>query len=235
MVDGASEFSGALFVTQRSFKKKEGILMKTKKLVTSAMLIAIATVLSVIQPFQLPFGGGVTLCSMLPMVLISYIYGLRHGLFCGCIYGFLQMAIGSKTVAAFFLPGDSQMTLFAAVSVCLLDYILAYTALGIGGVFKGIIKNDTVAICTGCVVALTARYMVHVVSGTIFFGSWAEWFFTQEGFYAIGEKIVSLFSGTALAIIYSMFYNGLYMLPETVITTVVLAAVYRACNRILHF
>ena len=154
---------------------------------------------------------------------------------CGCIYGFLQMALGSKTVAAFFLPGDSQMTLLAAVSVCLLDYILAYTVLGFGGLFKGKIKNDTAAICTGCVVALTLRYIVHVVSGAIFFGSWAEWFFTQEGFYAIGESIVSAFSGGGLAVIYSLFYNGLYMMPEIVITTVVMAAVYKACNKVLQF
>ncbi len=46
--------------------------MKTKKLVTSAMMISIATVLSLIQPFQLPFGGGITLASMMPIVLIGY-------------------------------------------------------------------------------------------------------------------------------------------------------------------
>ena len=206
--------------------------MQTKKLVTSAMLLAIATVLSVIQPFQLPFGGGITLASMMPLVLISYMYGVRHGLFCGCIYGFLQMAIGSKTVAAFFLPGDSQMTLLAAVSVCLLDYVIAYTVLGFGGLFKGKIKNSTVSVCLGSIAALTMRYFVHVVSGAIFFGSWAEWFFTQDGFYAIGEAIVSSFSGGSLALIYSLFYNGLYMIPEIVITAAVTPAVYKSCEKL---
>jgi thiamine transporter len=58
------------------------------------------------------------------------------------------------------------------------------------------------------------------VSGYLFFGTWAEWFFTQEGFYAIGNVILNAFSGQLLAIVYSIFYNGLYMIPELVITAV---------------
>ena len=67
------------------------------------------------------------------------------------------------------------------------------------------------------------RYLVHIVSGAIFYGAYAEWFFTQEGFYSIGEKILGTFSGSSLAIAYSIFYNGLYMVPEIIITTVVAA------------
>ena len=104
--------------------------MKTKKLVVSAMLISIASVLSVIQPFSLPFGGGITIASMMPVCLIAFMYGTKHGLFCGAIYGLLQMLLGAKTVAAFFLPGDSQMTVFAALCVCFMDYILAFSVLG---------------------------------------------------------------------------------------------------------
>ncbi len=51
----------------------------------------------------------------------------------------------------------------------------------------------------------------------------AEWFFSQEGFYKIGESILGKYSGTALSIVYSVFYNGLYMVPEIIITTVVAA------------
>ena len=201
--------------------------MKTKKLVTSSMLLAIAVVLSIIQPFSLPFGGGVTIASMAPICIIAILYGTKQGLFAGAVYGVIQMLMGAKTVAAFFMPGDSQMTVFAAVSVCLMDYIIAYTVIGFAGVFKTKIKNTTVAVTLGTVFALCLRYIVHIVSGAIFFGSWAEWFFTQEGFYAIGEKIMTVFSGYGLSIVYSVFYNGLYMIPEIVITAIVTPIVYR--------
>ena len=205
--------------------------MKTKKLITSAMLIALATVLSVLQPFQLPFGGGITVASMMPIVIIAYVYGTRAGLFAGFVYSLLQLLLGAKTVAAFFLPGDSQMVLWQAVCVCLLDYIVAYTVLGFGGVFKGKIKSDAAAVCLGSVFALLLRYVTHIVSGAIFFGAWAEWFFTQEGFYAVGETIMRTFSGASLAWIYSVFYNGLYMLPEIAITAIVTPVVYFALKR----
>ena len=201
--------------------------MKTKKLVTSSMLLAIAVVLSIIQPFSLPFGGGVTIASMAPICIIAILYGTKQGLFAGAVYGVIQMLMGAKTVAAFFMPGDSQMTVFAAVSVCLMDYIIAYTVIGFAGVFKTKIKNTTVAVTLGTVFALCLRYIVHIVSGAIFFGSWAEWFFTQEGFYTIGEKIMTAFSGYGLSIVYSVFYNGLYMIPEIVITAIVTPIVYK--------
>lgn len=205
--------------------------MKTKKLVVSAMLISIASVLSVIQPFSLPFGGGITIASMMPVCLIAFMYGTKHGLFCGAIYGLLQMLLGAKTVAAFFLPGDSQMTVFAALCVCFMDYILAFSVLGFAGVFKNKTKNNCFALVLGVVLATALRYVVHIVSGAIFFGAWAEWFFTQDGFYTIGAKIMNTFSGGGLAIVYSVFYNGLYMLPEIIITAVASPVIYKCLEK----
>ena len=60
---------------------------------------------------------------------------------------------------------------------------------------------------------------------------WAEWFFTQEGFYAIGSKILNTFSGTGLSIVYSLFYNALYMFPEIIITAIVTPIVYKAIEK----
>ena len=205
--------------------------MKTKKLEVSAMLISIATVLSIIQPFSLPFGGGVTIASMMPICIIAYMYGTKHGLFCGLIYAVLQMLLGAKTVSSFFLPGDSQMSLFAAIGVCFLDYIAAYTVLGFAGIFKNKIKNTALSICIGTVFATCLRYIVHIVSGAIFFGSWAEWFFTQEGFYSIGSTIMNVFSGGTLALVYSVFYNGLYMIPEIIITAIVTPVIYKCLEK----
>lgn len=198
----------------------------TVRLVESALLIAIAAVIELISKalgLELPFGGTVTLASMFPIVLIAYKYGTKWGLLSGFTYSIVQMLLGVKVVSAMFLPGDDQMAVWQAICVCLLDYVLAYTVLGFGGIFKGKFKKPAGELALGVFVALLLRYLVHIVSGAIFYGAWAEWFFSQEGFYSIGEKILNTFSGTSLSIIYSIFYNGLYMVPEIIITTVVAA------------
>lgn len=198
----------------------------TVRLVESALLIAIAAVIELISKalgLELPFGGTVTLASMFPIVLIAYKYGTKWGLLSGFTYSIVQILLGVKVVSAMFLPGDGQMAVWQAICVCLLDYVLAYTVLGFGGIFKGKFKKPAGELALGAFVALLLRYLVHIVSGAIFYGAWAEWFFSQEGFYSIGEKILNTFSGTSLSIIYSIFYNGLYMVPEIVITTVVAA------------
>jgi len=199
----------------------------TKKLVTSAMMIAIAVVLSLFTPFSLPFGGGITLASCLPVIFISFIFGVKYGLFSAFIFSLLQIVTGMNTVAAFFLPGESQMLLWQGICVCLLDYVLAYTVLGFGGIFKGKFKSFALEVTAGSVLALFLRYIVHIISGAIFFGAWAEWFFTKEGFYKIGESILSTFSGTSLSIVYSVFYNGLYMIPEIIITSIIAPVAYK--------
>lgn len=198
----------------------------TVRLVESALLIAIAAVIELISKtlgLELPFGGTITLASMFPIVLIAYKYGTKWGLLSGFTYSLVQMLLGAKTVSAMFLPGDDQMVLWQAICICLLDYVLAYTLLGLGGIFKGKFKKPAAELALGAFVALLLRYLVHIVSGAIFYGAYAEWFFTQEGFYSIGEKILGTFSGSSLAIVYSIFYNGLYMIPEIILTTVVAA------------
>jgi thiamine transporter len=127
---------------------------------------------------------------------------------------------GSVIMAAFMPSSDDYMGLIPAFSILLIDYFIAYTVLGIGGIFRKRIKNKTMALVLGCILALGLRYVAHIVSGYIFYGAWAEWFFTQEGFYSIGGVIMDTFSGKTLALIYSVFYNGLYMIPEIIITSV---------------
>ncbi len=194
---------------------------KTRRMVESGILIAMAMVLALVSkvlPFHLPFGGSITLVSMLPIVLLSYRYGVKWGLFSSFIYSLLQIIISFDDVKAFFVPQDYKMT--ASIGIIFLDYIAAYTALGIGGIFRNRFKKASSALVMGSVAALMLRYIIHIISGTIFFGAWAEWFFTQEGFYKIGQTILDTFSGNSLALVYSIFYNGLYMVPEIVITAV---------------
>lgn len=199
---------------------------KTKRLTESAMLLAVAVVLELVSKMfipEMPFGGQITLVSMLPVVLISYRHGVKWGLVSGVAYALLEMAIGAKTVAAAFQPGyfgDGTMIVNALI-MCVLDYLVAFTALGLGGVYRNRIERPGVGLMCGSIVALGARYVSHIASGYILFSGWAEWFFTQEGFPAWGAQLVQSLSAQELGLLYSVVYNGMYMLPEIVITAVV--------------
>lgn len=198
---------------------------KTKMLTESALLIAMAIVLELVAKAfipEMPFGGQVTLVSMLPIVLISYRHGVKWGLLSGVVYAALEMVIGAKTVAAAFQPDyfGSGVLIVNALLMCLLDYVLAFTVLGIGGCFRNKIKNPGLSLCLGSIVALGCRYLCHILSGYILFGSYAEWFFTQEGFPAWGANLVASLNPQLLALAYSVVYNGMYMIPEIVFTAV---------------
>lgn len=199
--------------------------MKTKRLTESAMLLALAIVLELISKAfipEMPFGGQVTLVAMLPVVLISYRYGVKWGFVSGFCYALLEMALGAKTVSAAFQPGyfgDDTM-IFKAILMCLLDYLLAYTMMGLGGVFRDKIKNPGTSLMCGSLVALGARYLSHILSGYLLFSGWADWFFTQDGFPAWGAKLVESLSPVALGWVYSIVYNGFYMVPELILTAI---------------
>jgi len=199
---------------------------KTKRLTESAMLLAVAIVLELVSKMiipEMPFGGQVTLVSMLPVVLISYRHGVKWGLVTGLTYALLEMALGAKTVAAAFQPGyfgDGVMLLNAAI-MCILDYLVAFTVLGLGGIFRERFENPGAALGLGAFVALCFRYLTHIASGYILFSGWAEWFFTQEGFPAWGSTLVASLTPAQLGLVYSVVYNGFYMIPEIVLTTVV--------------
>jgi thiamine transporter len=154
-------------------------------------------------------------------------YGIRWGTFTAVTYSLIQMLMGHGTVIALFTPGDESYmgSVLAALAICVIDYLLAYTALGLGGIFRNKIKRTGLSLCLGSIVALSARYLCHIVSGYIFYGAWAEWFFTQEGVYeAYGEWVLSSFTGAGLSLVYSIVYNGMYMIPE-IITTAALTFV----------
>ena len=198
---------------------------KTKMLTESSLLIAMAIVLELVAEMfipEMPFGGQVTLVSMLAIVLISYRHGVKWGLLSGVVYAALEMVIGAKTVAAAFQPDyfGTGVLIANALLMCLLDYVLAFTVLGIGGCFRNKIQNPGLSLCLGSIVALSCRYLCHILSGYILFGSYAEWFFTQEGFPAWGANLVASLNPQLLALAYSVVYNGMYMIPEIVFTAV---------------
>ena len=199
---------------------------KTKRITESAMLLAVAIVLELVSKMfipEQPFGGQLTIVSMLPVVLISYRHGVKWGLWAGVAYAMIEMLLGARTVAAAFQPGyfgDGTMIVNALI-MCLMDYLVAFTVLGLGGLFRDRMEKPGAALMCGSLVALGARYVAHIVSGYILFAGWAEWFFTQDGFPAWGARLVESLSPRMLGFVYSLVYNGMYMIPEMICTAAV--------------
>lgn len=188
-----------------------------KRLVETAILIAIGTILSLFKIVNYPWGGGITLFAMLPVILIAFRYGMKWGFFSSLVFALLQLSL------AFLDNSFAMPSIWALLAMLFIDYIVAYTALGLGGLFRKKVKSAMLALVLGVIVAVFARYFAHFVSGAIFFGEWAEWFFgdAESGFsMEIGGQILSTFSGTGLAIVYSAILNGLTMLGEMAITIV---------------
>lgn len=214
--------------------KNENKSAEIYRLTFSAVMLALATALALVCAFipflHLPYGGGFTVASMLPIVIVSYVYGVKWGFFTSLTYAAIQiimdlMAGKSSVIIAFFLP-DSDQTVFAAIAIILIDYIVAYGILGLGGVFRRN-KSKTKALVLGSIVAVSARYIAHVISGYIFYGAYAEWFFTESFNAEWGARILASLDGEVLALVYSAIYNGLYMIPEIIITAVCAAVVSR--------
>lgn len=164
-----------------SGKKK----ISTRQLVFSAMAMALAMLTSMVKVVDMPMGGSVTLFSMFFICLIGYLYGLRTGLTTAVAYGFLQLVVDPYIIS---IP---QM---------LTDYIFAFGALGLSGIFAG--KKD--GMLKGYLVGILGRYFFSFLSGMIFFGSNAANYHMS-------------------APVYSLIYNGAYIGLEGLITICVLA------------
>lgn len=181
-----------------------------KKLVLSAVMIAIGTVLSLDAfKFEAPWmaGGGITFCSMLPLVIVSYIYGCRWGAFTAFAYSLIQLLQGIDNVR---WVNSVPM----AIAVVLLDYVVAYTVIGFAGMFKNVIKNQTAAVVAGIWVTFFARFVCHFITG------WIIW-------DAISPNKLAMLSP-----IYSLYYNGSYMLPEAIITSIVAAILMKTAPKL---
>lgn len=176
---------------------------KTFRLVLSALMVAIGTVLSLFKFGGLwAFGGGVTFCAMLPLVVISFIFGSRWGFLTAFVFALLQMILGMKNV----LYGTNA---FMMIAIALLDYIIAYAVIGFSSCFSGRLQNPYAALVLGIIFTFTLRFICHLLSG------WFIW----EALWPNELGMTSLY--------YSFAYNGSYMLPEAVITSVVAVLLQR--------
>lgn len=206
--------------------------MKKQKLywlVESALMIALGIVLELVSKMiipEMPFGGQVTIVSMLPVILVSWKYGIAKGLVTGFVYSLIEMMLGAKTISAAFLPVEEDgLGIWGAILMLVLDYIVAYTVLGLASMYKKAIKKNWISLALGAFTVLVLRYASHIASGYILYGAWAEWFFTEN--VSWGGGIYAKFKDNAnmLSFVYSVVYNGLYMIPEIIITPIVAAVI----------
>lgn len=177
---------------------KENSKKPVYKLTLSAIFIALATVLSLIKVYNLPLGGSVTLLSMLPIVMISCMLGLKWGVGSAFVYSLIQLGFGIS-LDGLFGWGLTPLSLVGAI---FLDYIFPFTVLGFAGIAA---KKGTLFICTGTAAVLVLRFLCHLLSGAIIFDIWCEW-----------ENVW----------FYSLCYNGSYMLPELIITVVAAGIIF---------
>lgn len=172
-------------------------MKNTKVLVEGAIMVALATVLCFIRIFKLPWGGSVTLLSMLPIVLFSIKRGVKAGMAVSVLFSLVQLFQG--ILDGLFGWGLTPGTLIACI---FLDYVLAYSVLGIAGIFR---KKKMAGWLAGITLAIVLRFLVHFISGVVIWGSFGE---LWEGF------------STDNSVIYSLLYNGCYMLPELIFTLI---------------
>jgi thiamine transporter len=140
---------------------------------------------------QLPFGGSVTLFSQLPLVLIAYRYGAKWGVANAMIAGVFQQLLGLNNL-------QYATNALALAGIILLDYVVAFGAMGLAGVFRKSIQKQAVSLAVGTLFASVLRYACHVITGIWIWGVWAP----------DGQSILA----------YSLGYNAAFMIPETIVT-----------------
>lgn len=138
----------------------------------------------------LVFGGTITV-SMLPIAYYSYRRGAGWGIGVGFAYSMLQMMLG------FYVPPANKW--WAVVLCVLLDYILAFSVVGLASLFaKPFGKRRLLGYGAGAVIVCLIRFLCSFISGVVLWGSYAP-----EGMNVW---------------VYSLVYNASYMLPNAVLT-----------------
>ena len=172
-------------------------------------MIALGVVLAQIKLFEMPQGGSVTLLSMLPFILVSFRHGVKWGLLTGFANSLLQMMTG------FWAPPAGTVT--ALIGCILLDYVLAFSLLGLACAIAKPFKNKMLGVAAGTAGVCVLRFLCSFVSG---FWLWSSYQSSYE--WATG------FSPW----MYSLVYNGSYMGVELIFTTLGAVVLYKAAPRL---
>lgn len=169
---------------------------RTRWLVESALLIALATALNeYTKVIPMPFGGGVTICSMLPLVVLSFRFGPKLGLVSALAFSLLQAVFGMDNVAY-------ATSALMATGIVLLDYIVPYTVIGLAGIFHKKGRDLRINLVLGIVVTFALRLVCHFITG------WWIWDALWPNEFGLPAPL------------YSIAYNGCYMVGEMVLSSV---------------
>ena len=166
-------------------------------------MIALSLVLSFFG-IKMPFGGRMTLASMVPVILVSYMFDTREALLVSFGYSLLQI------ICDFTPPPVQNFSSFFAV--CMLDYIIAFTVLGIAGNVSKEVKNVKIKSFTGSAVVVLLLFLCHFLSGILIWKCYAP-----EG---------------QSPVVYSLLYNGGYMGGELIVTTIIVTSLSDVCERL---
>ena len=172
--------------------------LRIRCLCEAAVMVALAQVLSYLKLMELPNGGSLT-PAMFPILLFAVRWGWKPGLMAGFVFGLLQLIFDGA-----YAWGWQSM---------LLDYLVAFTPLGLAGLFRG----KKWGIFVGTVVGCGLRFIVHYISGV-----------TIYKILEPTEVMGMTFSNPSL---YSLVYNGSYMLPNTILALVIAGLLYVPLKR----
>lgn len=167
---------------------------KTRRLTESAIMVALASVLALVKIWEMPLGGSITAASMVPIIFIGLRYGAKWGCLTSVVYAGIQM------LQSFWAPPSK--TFLAFFAVVMLDYILAFGVLGLAKVFANFFKKNKITGAIFATIAVCAlRFLCHLTSGTIIWHT--------------ADPAVPDF-------LWALMYNGTFMLPEAIISAVVI-------------
>lgn len=183
---------------------------KTRILVECAVMVALAAVLSMIKVYEAPLGGSVTLFSMAPIIVASLRHGPKWGFAAAFVYSMTQLLLGMGSLS--WVP-----SLEGVILCILLDYIIAFTVLGVASFFQppadATYKKRLALIVMASLAACALRFLSHLLSGAVV---WYE--ITKAGEW--NDLVMRTGMWT-----YSTIYNATYMVPEAVITVVASPAI----------
>ncbi len=174
-------------------------------MVECALFVAAAIVLDFIKLYELPNGGSIKFV-MLPLIVFALRRGFKWGTISGMLYLVISIILGREGI---FYPGSTA----TVVIVCILfDYILAYATVGLAPVFAKMFKKRIVGVGFATFMVCVVRFISHFISGATI---WADFSNGAKG-----------------AILFSITYNGSYMLPIAVVCTIVCIAVYKFAPKV---
>lgn len=180
---------------------------KLMSLVECALFLAAAVALNYFKLLEMPLGGSIKFV-MIPLVLVSFRQGPKWGVGTSVAYVIIALILGRQDL---MYAGNAGAIVLAAFA----DYILAYGVIGLASYFAKFFKNRTVGVAMGTFIVCFIRFIGHFISGATIWGSYMPEEWEKKG-----------------VILYSIVYNGAYMLPITIITVVVMVVLYKAAPKL---